>query len=387
MDERKRHPVRRLRILISVDWFPPAFRAGGPIRSAYNLCALLSENHDVWVITGSHDLGEQQALDVSLDAWNVVQVNNDSVQVRYCRPGSLDRRGWVQLLEEIKPDFLHLNSMFSRNHSLIPLRIVRNRPDVRVVLAPRGMLGDAALAIKPLKKRVFLSFARMLDLFKGVTWHASNSNEAKEVRSHFIAAHVCVAQNLPTSLPSENPDRSADHWRVVVIGRIHRVKNLDFGLKALLKASSDRPLELDFIGPIEDEAYQRELASLAAAQKEVKVRFLGGMPPSMLANHFQTAHFLLSSTMQENFGHSIVEAWAHGCPVLISDRTPWLGLQEKGIGWDWPLDEEAWKSGLSAAFGMEEGIWKVMSEKARDFFKSHVRNDAAEKANLELFRP
>ena len=107
----------------------------------------------------------------------------------------------------------------------------------------------------------------------------------------------------------------------------------------------------------------------------------------MLANHFQTAHFLLSSTTQENFGHSIVEAWAHGCPVLISDRTPWLGLQEKGIGWDWPLDEEAWKSGLSAAFGMEEGNWKVMSEKARDFFKSHVRNDAAEKANLELFRP
>jgi hypothetical protein len=36
---------------------------------------------------------------------------------------------------------------------------------------------------------------------------------------------------------------------------------------------------------------------------------------------------------------------------------------------------------------MEEGNWKVMSEKARDFFKSHVRNDAAEKANLELFRP
>jgi glycosyltransferase involved in cell wall biosynthesis len=155
----------------------------------------------------------------------------------------------------------------------------------------------------------------------------------------------------------------------------------------LLKASSHRPLELDFIGPIEDEVYQRELASLAAAQKEVKVRFLGGMPPSMLANHFQTAHFLLSSTTQENFGHSIVEAWAHGCPVLISDRTPWLGLQEKGIGWDWPLDEEAWKSGLSGAFGMEEGNWKVMSEKARDFFKSHVRNDAAEKANLELFQP
>ena len=379
--------MRRLRIVISADWFPPAYRAGGPIRSAFNLCALLAKHHDVWVVTGAYDLGEAEALDVKRDAWNEVKVGDASVQDRYCSQGTLDRRTWGRILDEIKPQVIHLNSMFSKEHALIPLRLTRKRAGMRVVLAPRGMLGSAALSIKPLKKRVFLSVARMLDLFKGVTWHASTSNESKEVQMHFHPAHVRIAQNLPTSLPPTNPARPTDRWRIVVIGRIHRVKNLDFGLRALLRANASRPVELDFIGPVEDELYQRELQAMAEAQKAVKVRFLGGMPPSALPSHFEAAHFLLSATTQENFGHSIVESWAHGCPVLISDRTPWRQLEEKGIGWDWPLEEDAWQLGLSKAMALDAASWAFMSERARDFFKTHVHNDAAEKANLELFQP
>jgi glycosyltransferase involved in cell wall biosynthesis len=379
--------MKRLRIVISSDWFPPAYRAGGPIRSAFNLCALLSEHHDIWVVTGSHDLGAEKALEVAKDRWNAIQINDASIQVRYCSQGTLDRRLWSQLLDEISPDVLHLNSMFSKDYTLIPLRIARSRKFLRVVLAPRGMLGEAALSIKPLKKRIFLSIARMMGLFRGVIWHASTSKEVSEVRTHFISADVRTAQNLPAAFPSENPNRPVGHWKIVVIGRIHRVKNLDFGLKALLKASSNRSVLLDFIGPLEDENYQKELADVVRAQEDVKVRFLGGIPPTELPEHLQAAHFLLSSTTQENFGHSIVEAWAHGCPVLISDRTPWLQLQEKGIGWDLPLDPDSWQVGLSKALTMNSAQWEIMSEESRVFFKTHVRNDEAEKANLELFCP
>ncbi len=40
----------------------------------------------------------------------------------------------------------------------------------------------------------------------------------------------------------------------------------------------------------------------------------------------------------ENFGHAINEALSAGVPVVISDKTPWRNLQEKGMGWDLPLD-------------------------------------------------
>ena len=47
--------------------------------------------------------------------------------------------------------------------------------------------------------------------------------------------------------------------------------------------------------------------------------------------------FFLPS-FSENFGHAINEALSVGVPVLISDKTPWRNLQEKGMGWDLSLD-------------------------------------------------
>ena len=33
----------------------------------------------------------------------------------------------------------------------------------------------------------------------------------------------------------------------------------------------------------------------------------------------------------ENFGHVIVESWQNGCPVLISENTPWKNLESQKL--------------------------------------------------------
>ncbi|MCK5907631.1 MAG: hypothetical protein KAG37_08560, partial [Flavobacteriales bacterium] len=40
--------------------------------------------------------------------------------------------------------------------------------------------------------------------------------------------------------------------------------------------------------------------------------------------------------------HAIFESFACGVPVLISDKTPWINLEEKNIGYDLALDETLW---------------------------------------------
>ena len=52
-------------------------------------------------------------------------------------------------------------------------------------------------------------------------------------------------------------------------------------------------------------------------------------------------------TTHENFGHAVVEAWAHGRPVLLSDQTPWRGLAELDLGWDLQLDVDVWAHHLT----------------------------------------
>lgn len=371
------------RVLIAVDWFPPAFKAGGPIRSAYNLAAFLSQTHEVWVVTGNRDLDEEQTLDVRTDQWCTVETSTATIQVRYT--SGIDKGQWQDILDEVKPEVVHLNSLFSRGFTLLPLRVLRQRPNVRVVIAPRGMLGEAALSIKPLKKRLFLALARGMGWMDRVRWHASSEQEATEIRQAFPRAQIAVAQNLPSPQPSEIASRPDDSWNIAVIGRIHRVKNLHFGLEAVLGAKASRPVTVNFIGPVEDAAYQTELEHLAAKNPAVGVVFHGGMPPSELGPNFQSAHYLLSPTTQENFGHSIVEAWAHGCPVLISDRTPWRGLEAQKVGWDWPLDEAAWHAGLNAALALSHEEWEAMSHAARAYFSDRVQSAESERANLALF--
>ena len=377
--------ANRQRIVVSVDWFPPAFRAGGPIRSTFNLVSLLASTYDVWVISGAYDLGQDRPLDIPLDTWETVECGAGSIQVMHWTRSNWNSKAWIRILGELNPDWLHLNSVFSKHFTLIPLRAARKRGNLRIVLAPRGMLGSAALSLKPLKKRLFLSYARATGLFRNMRWHASTPMERDEVLGQFMNADCRVAQNIPGGSILVASPRDAENWNVVSVGRIHRVKNLHFGLKALLNAPSSRPIKMTFIGPVEDEAYQKELDAMARNQDRIVVEFVGGMAPTELAPFWQKAHYLLSSTTQENFGHSIVEAWAHGCPVLISDRTPWRDLESKGIGWDWPLDQTAWLQGLSIALNISHTDWEQQSEKSRTYFNTEVRNPAVEQDNLKLF--
>lgn len=371
-------------VLIGVDWFLPAYKAGGPIRSVANLVGLLAERFEVRVLTGAYDLGDpQDPLPVALNEW---VAHAPGVQVKYL---TADVAGaWPAALEELRPAYLYLNSVYSKRFALDAVRAARLFPDTKVVLAPRGMLGAGALSIKPFKKRVFLALARGLGWFRGVRWHASTDLERQEVQKWFPGAEVVVAGNLPTPPPAENPARPSDRWVIVNIGRIHKVKYTMFSLRAIRDADSTRPIELDFIGPPEDAAYLALLkAEAAKAGSEVTIRFLGAVPPHELGSHFDRAHFLTSSTTQENFGHSIAEAWAHGCPVLIADTTPWRGLAEKGIGWDWALEEAVWHEGLAKALAMSPEEWHAMSENARRFFADEVLSAEVLEANRRIFQP
>ena len=45
-------------------------------------------------------------------------------------------------------------------------------------------------------------------------------------------------------------------------------------------------------------------------------------------------------TLSENFGHVIVEALMVGCPVIISDQTPWSDVANVDGGWSIPIEKE-----------------------------------------------
>ena len=56
-------------VLVAIDWYLPAYRAGGPIRSIANLVAALGDEIDFRIVCGNRDLGESEDLQVKANTW------------------------------------------------------------------------------------------------------------------------------------------------------------------------------------------------------------------------------------------------------------------------------------------------------------------------------
>jgi glycosyltransferase involved in cell wall biosynthesis len=91
-------------------------------------------------------------------------------------------------------------------------------------------------------------------------------------------------------------------------------------------------------------------------------------------------------TLGENYGHVVQEALLAGCPVLLSDTTPWRGLQALGVGWDLPLDDEAgFRAVLRACVQMGPAEHAALSARARQVGLEWGHAHAALAENAALF--
>ncbi len=373
-----------LRILAVVEWYPPAFKAGGPIQSVYNLFQLMraETDHELEVVCGDRDLGSATPLD---DIQTDVPHERDGIRVTY--RSSVSWKWWNEKLGgsggDLVPDVIYINSLFSLPFALYPMLVARAL-GIRVVLAPRGMLGLGALSIKPRRKKFFLIAARVFGLFRNVRWHASTVNECSEVLAHFPKANAHIALNVPLFEANVKPLKSSEAMTWVMVGRIHPIKNLHFALEALQKVNlNGKSLRIELVGLAEDEEYLKRLVLLS--KPGVEVVHVGAIAPHELGKIWSRSHALLMPTRHENFGHVVVEAWAHGRPVLLSDKTPWRDLKKAGLGWDLPLTQAAWAEGLSEALTWDDEHWIALSKSCVEKHKSILENPQLIRENRALF--
>jgi glycosyltransferase involved in cell wall biosynthesis len=165
---------------------------------------------------------------------------------------------------------------------------------------------------------------------------------------------------------------------------VSRIKNLSGALRFLCGVSGEVSLEI--FGPLEDREYWQECEVLIAGlPSNIEVRYCGEIDHDGVWEVFSAHELLLLPTLGENFGHVILEALASGCPVLISDRTPWRNLEAEGVGWDIPLDEtDRFRAALQSCVD-GDGVWfERMSSRARDFANRHASDPVIAAANRHL---
>ena len=71
---------------------------------------------------------------------------------------------------------------------------------------------------------------------------------------------------------------------------------------------------------------------------------------------------------------------------MISDQTLWLGLEEKGVGWDLPLDRpELFRDVLQRCVDMNDEEYVKWPERAREYGLQVTKDDGVVEQNRQLF--
>jgi len=380
--------VNRPRVLILLKHYTPAFRFGGPIRSVANLIAELHDEFEFKVICLNRDFREASPLDgIEEGVW----LGRDGAQVCYLDVSLVRPLRFVRAIRSVDFDIVYINSFFDPLFATLPailmkMRLLKQRP---IVIAPRGEFSPGALAFKSLKKSIFLRLQAVIDLYSGATWQATTALEAEDIKRVLgDTARILEAPNLSAKTFPSQSDRIAKasgYLKIAFISRISSKKNL-LGLIAAVGELRGR-IALDIWGPVDDADYLgRCQKNMSLLKPNIVATYRGEVPHEQVQSVLLNAHIFALPTFGENYGHIIFEAFAAGCPVVISDKTPWRDLAEAGVGFDVALEDvDNLVQALQSFVDMDAEKYSAYAVRCQTYAMNRTSDEADVEANKKLF--
>lgn len=375
------------KLLILVDWFVPGYKAGGPIKSCYNISLALKNDYEISVITSDTDHGEMEPYkNIQSNKWlNDVLTG---VNIFYINRKSFTRKQYIDLINSVQADYIYLNHLYSPFFVVYPIYLKwRQKINGKLIVCPRGALHSGALAEKSLKKKIFLKLFKMLNWPKFIRFHATNEKEAQEILFHFPGSDVHIANNL-SDLPKSSSElipKTSGFLKLIYIARIAKIKNLHLILQALKSVKGN--IDFTIAGPMEESTYWNDCNKIISELPEnIKVKYLGAIAPSEVNTRLKESHLYVLPSNGENFGHSIFESFQNGRPVLISDRTPWKNLNVVKAGWDLSLDSiGAFRQALQNAVEWDQNTFDEYSIGAKMVADNYVQSPDLKESYIYLF--
>lgn len=362
------------KVLIMAWFYVPAVKGGGPIRSINNLINNLSDKIDFYVLTNDRDLGDNNSFkNIQVETW----IEVGKAQVFYINKNRLTWKKIMNITKSIDFDFIYLNSFFSYKFSILTVLLwnIRKIPKKQIILAPRGEFSIGALSLKRTKKKFFIMVSKILGTYKNILWHATNEFEKNDIEHIFgNNTNILVANNLTPKYSSKYNQKDiikkSRELKLVYIARIHPMKNL-LQVLVILKELNNK-IEFNIYGPIEDQEYWQKCENyISEMNNNIKVIYHGQINNDYVNEVYLRNHVAILLTLGENFGHSISEALFGGCPVIISDRTPWRNLEDYDVGKDISLDKpELIKETLIRFIDMDNDEYQRMSKNASLYAKN-----------------
>lgn len=224
-------------------------------------------------------------------------------------------------------DVIHSHGLWLAPN-IYPARAAKNGAVWTV--APRGMLGAAALKFSALKKKAFWMAAQKSALAHASLIHATSQQEAADTKEAGINLPCVVVPNgveLPP--PAEN---MAPRRTILSLGRVHPKKGLDRLIAAWAAIADDYPDWSVVIAGPDEGGHTAELRARVLELACPRIAIEGPKFGEEKLTAYREAGIFVLPTLHENFAMTVAEALAAGTPVISTTGAPWSGMEEQGCG-------------------------------------------------------
>ena len=249
------------------------------------------------------------------------------------------------------------------------------------IVHPHGMLEPWALQNAGLKKRIAALLYENQHLRGAACFRALCEPEAQSIRAYGMRNPICVIPNgvdLPTrfqdsgfGVQDSELMRFAGGRKVLLyLGRLHPKKNLANLIRAWKQAlnsgRSSREGWAVAIAGWDQAGYERELKKLTSDYGlSASIRFLGPLFGQNKDAVFHACDAFVLPSLSEGLPMTVLEAWAHAKPVLI---TPECNLPEgfvAGAALQIGTEPEEIVTGLKQLSEMSDGDRRAMGDRGR----------------------
>lgn len=369
------------KILIIMAGFFPGKNYGGPPVSIDNFCSMMKE-YKVYIVTTDHDLGDKERYKDISHGWN----DRGNCKVIYLADKSYRYGVLYSICKKINPDWIYLQGLFQM--CIIPGLFLAKVQKRRLLLATRGELCEGAFK-KRWKKLPYIAFLRIFGLLSAIEFQSTSEEESKAIKKwlRIKKERIHYLPNVPT-LSIEDKGIStkvAGKANMVFISRIVPKKNLMYVLNRLKNIKKE--IIFDIYGAIEDEKYWDACKKIIGVlPANIIVNYCGVLGHDQVMETFQKYDAFLFPTLSENYGHVIVEALQSGCPVIISDQTPWRDLEVCGAGWNINLEnEKAYEEAVNSIVDADLKKINKMRHAAREYINSKLEVEKIREAYRNVF--
>lgn len=380
-------------VLTFIGHYLPGHKAGGILRITVNTIEHLGDEFEFKIVTRDRDLGDDRPYrNIVPDQWQRVGHSD----VFYLSPRSASLASIRHLVKQTPHQMLYLNSFFDP----LTITVLLNRKlcsatSTPVIVVPWGEFGWASLKQKYFKKFVFIQIAKLVGLYKNVTWRASSAFEKADIMKFMgvnpDAIHITgdlPIKRAPNLQTEDDPDGSnrSDGLKVIFLSRISREKNLNYALKVLSKVKTT--VHFDIYGPAENTVYWKECQErIKRLPEHITVNYLGRVDADQVVQVFSRYDVFLFPTGGEAYGHVIAECLTSGTPVLISTETPWRELKDAGLGWDIDLrHEDQFVAAIEKIASMSFGERSNMRDGIKDKIIERLFDPVVLASNRQLFQ-